>query len=180
MKSHPPTGRFRPRPDSAHVPSPRRRNHLATLGCDRLTKQLGRPVQLPTAAQWEYACRAGTTTAYHSGNTIADLEKVAWIGSNSEHRFHRGGEKEPNAWGLFDMHGNAREFVRDLYDESPKEDAADPTGPKEGDPNNHIVRGGAYAANAAVALNCRSASHKPTQVLSLNGFRIIVPAALQK
>jgi formylglycine-generating enzyme required for sulfatase activity len=145
--------------------------------CDRLTAKLGRLVQLPTEAQWEYAARAGTTTAYCSGNTIEDLDKVGWHGGNSGRRPHAVGEKQPNAWGVYDMHGNIREFVRDLWDEAPKSDAVDPEGPSTGDPKNHVVRGGAYTANAAVALNCRSAVRRPTETLTANGFRIVVPVS---
>ncbi len=145
--------------------------------CRKLSKQLGRPVLLPTEAQWEYACRAGTTTAYHSGNTIADLDRVGWHAGNSGGRLHAVGEKLPNAWGVYDMHGNIREFVRDLYSPDPLADAVDPTGPKTGDPNNHVVRGGAYTANAALVLNCRAATRKPTESLAITGFRVMVPVA---
>lgn len=145
--------------------------------CDKLAKQVKRPVQLPTEAQWEFACRAGTTTAYHSGDTIADLGKVGWHGGNSGGKPHPVGQKTPNAWGLFDMHGNIREFVRDCFDGKPLADAIDPTGPKDGDPKNHVVRGGAYTANAAFARNCRSAVRRPTESLAVTGFRIMVPGA---
>jgi formylglycine-generating enzyme required for sulfatase activity len=148
--------------------------------CRKLSKQVGRAVQLPTEAQWEYACRAGTTTAYHSGNTIADLDKAGWHAGNSGGKLHPGGEKMPNAWGVYDMHGNIREFVRDLYSTDPLEDSIDPTGPKNGDPNNHVVRGGAYTANAALVLNCRAATRKPTENLAITGFRVIVPVAVPK
>ena len=142
--------------------------------CEKLGKQTGRDVQLPTEAQWEYACRAGTTTAYYNGNDFSALDKIAWYGANSDRKVHPGGQKLPNAWGLFDMLGNIREFVRDLYGESPQDDATDPTGPKEGDPKNHVVRGGAFTANAALALNLRAAVHRPTEALAMTGFRIIV------
>jgi len=142
--------------------------------CQKLGKQVGRDVQLPTEAQWEYACRAGTTTPYYSGDTIADLEKIAWFGANSGGKMHPVGEKAPNAWGVYDMIGNAREYVRDLYVEAPLEEATDPTGPTTGDPKNHVVRGAAYTANAAKALNCRSASRRPTENPATNGFRIVV------
>ena len=132
--------------------------------CDKASKQLKRNVQLPTEAQWEYACRAGTTTLYYNGNTIADLDKVCWHGGNSGGKPHVGGEKAANAWGVYDMLGNVREFVRDLYTEEPMGDATDPTGPKEGDPKNHVVRGGAFTANAATALNCPCACNKPTEI----------------
>jgi len=148
--------------------------------CDKLAKQVKRPVQLPTEAQWEYACRAGTTSAYHSGNTIADLDKVAWHGGNAGGKPHPVGQKMPNAWGLYDMHGNIRELVRDYFDGKPLTDALDPTGPKDGDPKNHVVRGGAYTANAATARNCRSATRRPTENLSVTGFRIMAPVSPAK
>lgn len=146
----------------------------ARVFCEKLGTQLTRTVQLPTEAQWEYACRAGTMTAYHSGNTIADLDNAGWHGGNSGRQLHPGGQKLPNAWGVHDMHGNIREFTRDLFDGKPLEDATDPTGPKDGDPKNHIVRGGAYTANAAVALNCRAAVRRPTEALGITGFRVLV------
>jgi formylglycine-generating enzyme required for sulfatase activity len=142
--------------------------------CEKASKLTGRTVLLPTEAQWEYACRAGTTTAYYNGSTIADLDKIAWYGANSGGKVHPVGQKLANAWGLYDMLGNIRELVGDLYSEAPQPDATDPTGPTEGDAANHVVRGGAYSANAAIALNCRSASRRPTEKLPATGFRIVV------
>jgi formylglycine-generating enzyme required for sulfatase activity len=145
--------------------------------CSQLTK---REVQLPTEAQWEYACRAGTKTAYHSGDTIDDLNKVGWHGGNSGGKLHAVGALKPNAWGLYDMHGNVRELVRDLYADAPLSDATDPIGPKDGDPKNHVVRGGAFTANAALAGNCRAGSRRPTENLAMTGFRVIVTVAPAK
>ena len=142
--------------------------------CKAMGKQVGRDVRLPTEAQWEYACRAGTTTAYYNGDTIADLDKIAWYGGNSGGKIHPAGQKLANAWGLYDMLGNARELVLDLYDSAAQPDATDPTGPATGDPKNHVVRGGAYTANAALALNCRCASRRPTENPGPTGFRIVV------
>jgi formylglycine-generating enzyme required for sulfatase activity len=110
----------------------------------------------------------------HGGNTIADLNKVGWHAGNSGGKLHPPGQLMPNAWGLYDMHGNVREFVRDLWDGKPLADATDPTGPTDGDPKNHVVRGGAYTANAALVLNSRCATRKPTESLAINGFRVIV------
>jgi formylglycine-generating enzyme required for sulfatase activity len=148
--------------------------------CTKASKLLGRPVRLATEAEWEYACRAGTTTAYHSGNTIADLDKVGWHGGNSGNKLHPGGQKQPNNWGVYDMHGNVREWVQDLYSPDPLTDAVDPTGPKSRDPKNHVVRGGAYTANAALVLNCRAAIRKPTESIAMNGFRFVVPVSAAK
>jgi formylglycine-generating enzyme required for sulfatase activity len=148
--------------------------------CAKFSQLTGRLAQLPTEAQWEYACRAGTTTAYCSGAQIADLNKVGWYGGNSGGKPHPCGELAPNAWGLYDMHGNIREYVRDLYADGPRADSTDPEGPKEGDPKNHVVRGGAYTANAAIALNCRSAVRRPTEAPGATGFRILVTVTASK
>ena len=120
--------------------------------------------------------RGHERSAYYNGDDIAGLDQIAWFGANSERKLHPGGQKVPNAWGVYDMLGNAREFVRDLYSTAPQGDATDPTGPAEGDPKNHVVRGAAYTANAATALNCRCACRRPTEALGSTGFRIIVAA----
>ena len=142
--------------------------------CQKASAKTGRRVDLPTDAQWEYACRAGTRTVYCSGNTIEDLTRVGWWADNSGKQLHPVGELPANGFGLHDMHGNVREFVRDLFENTSLEDAVDPVGPATGDPNNHVVRGGAYTANAALAGNCRAAVRRPTEVLTITGFRIIV------
>ena len=72
--------------------------------------------RLPTEAEWEYACKAGTTSAYFFGNNPADLEKYAWYEKNSENAFHKVGKKLPNPWGLYDILGNMMEWTLDHYD----------------------------------------------------------------
>jgi formylglycine-generating enzyme required for sulfatase activity len=110
--------------------------------------------QLPSEAQWEYACRAGSKTTYCFGDDEARLGEYAWYDSGSG--THPVGEKKPNAWGLYDMHGNVWEWCQDWYDggyyaESPTDD---PAGPTTG--SNRVIRGGSRNGHF-IALLCRSA-----------------------
>ena len=102
---------------------------------------------LPTEAQWEYACRAGSTTKYCFGDDDSQLGEYAWYGGNSGNQTHPGGEKRPNAWGLYDMHGNVYEWCQDwyvsnYYANSPTDD---PTGPSGELTSFRVIRGGACA-----------------------------------
>jgi formylglycine-generating enzyme required for sulfatase activity len=115
-------------------------------------KKAGRVYRLPTEAEWEYACRAGSKTAYSFDDEEGLLPEYGWFKRNSSNRTHTVGLLESNAWGLYDMHGNVWEWCSDRYGEYPKGAVSDPTGPKVG--SVRVVRGGCWGGVAAF---CRSA-----------------------
>ena len=121
-----------------------------------LNEQAGQEIyRLPSEAEWEYAARAGSQTKYSFGNDAAELDKYAWHGAMPEEATQPVGQLRPNAWGLFDMHGNVWEWCRDWYKqdyyaESPTEN---PSGPKSG--TDRVFRGGAVDCGAQ---SCRSAT----------------------
>jgi hypothetical protein len=115
----------------------------------------GQDVRLPYNAEWEQACRAGTSSRFHSGEGDTDLAAVGWYESNSEDKMHLVGLKSPNGFGLFDMHGNAWEWCHDYLEEknNPSEPVSDPAWPSP--ESLHYLRGGAWNLDPG---SCRSAS----------------------
>ncbi len=122
--------------------------------CKRLSAKEGKTYRLPSEAEWEYACRAGTTTKWYCGDNEDELGRVAWYGDNSGNTTHPVGAKEANAWGLFDMHGNVYEWCADRYDSDyyANSPPSDPPGSERGE--GQVYRGGGWPT---VAESCRSA-----------------------
>jgi formylglycine-generating enzyme required for sulfatase activity len=125
--------------------------------------------RLPTEAEWEYACRAGTTTPFYSGTTVTD---AGWYSGNSGGRSHPVGEKQPNSWGLYDMHGNVWEWCWDRLGSYSTRSQTNPIGATSG--SSRVYRGGCF--NEGLAGSCSSfrggRSEYPSKRSAANGFRI--------
>jgi formylglycine-generating enzyme required for sulfatase activity len=133
-------------------------------------KAAGRIYRLPTEAEWEYACRAGSKTAYSFGESSESLGDYAWFDNNGNDQTHPVGQKKANAWGLYDMHGNVFEWCNDWYGDYPVVAVTDPSGPQEG--SFRVNRGGSWFFEAA---NCRSAFRDwslPSGRYNFFGFRV--------
>ena len=185
---HPETNRVVKEVDSANHPVERVSWEDAVEFCQRLSalpeeKKAGRVYRLPTEAEWEYACRAGTKTAYSFGSQLNGTQ------ANCNGNFPYGTDKKgpylekttsvgkypANAWGLYDMHGNVWEWCAECHDEYPKGSATDPRGPEDG--SDRVVRGGSWFS---VAVSCRSANRDwivPSRRIFGLGFRVALSSS---
>ncbi len=148
-------------------------------------KKAGRRYRLPTEAEWEYACRAGSAAKYCCGDDESRLGDYAWYSKNSRGKTHKVGQKKPNAWGLYDMHGNVEEWCADWYDDSTlasfvvdyyaKSPTDDPTGPSAG--QHRVYRSGGFPSGAGY---CRSACRNhtgPEGAVGTRGLRVLLVQA---
>jgi formylglycine-generating enzyme required for sulfatase activity len=125
--------------------------------------------RLPTEAEWEYACRAGTTTAYNTGASISD--NTGWYDANSGSTTHPVGQKPANAWGLHDMHGNVYEWCWDWFGDYPRGAQADPVGASSG--SYRVDRGGSWGNPAQYARSAFRINHYPINRNFILGFRVV-------
>jgi formylglycine-generating enzyme required for sulfatase activity len=141
--------------------------------CQAFGKLTGRPIRLPTEAEWEYACRATTTSEYWSGNDEAALKRVGWYSDTSNQQTQPVGKLGKNKWGLHDVHGNVWEWCEDSNARFTAEDRVDPgLNIKYSDIDSRVLRGGAWRDTPG---NCRAAYRywgAPATRADFCGFRV--------
>jgi len=143
--------------------------HDASAFC----KALGEGFRLPTEAEWEYACRAGSQSRWFFGDDEKELGRHAWYKDNSDEKTHDVATKLPNKFGLYDMHGNVWEWCRDWYGDYAEGEQENPQGPEEG--TKRILRGGCWISNANPTRLAYRYRNEPLTEVDFNGFRVARP-----
>ena len=134
--------------------------------------------RLPTDAEWEYACRAGTTTAFSFGDDESKLSEYAWFNGNTgiEKYAHKVGTKKSNPWGLHDMHGNVWEWCSDWYDRK-LSGGVDPVGPNGG--SSRVNRGGCWGYVPGLCRSAYRSDYVPSYRIHNLGFRVARSQSVQ-
>ena len=126
--------------------------------------------RLPSEAEWEYACRADTTNLFSFGDSTNQASEYAWTSENSEGKTHPVGQKRPNPWGLYDMHGNVWEWTLDWFVPYPTNDLHDPIGPPAG--KYKVFRGGGWNNEINYARSANRFMMSPSNGIHFVGFRV--------
>ena len=155
--------------------------HEANEFCAKATKMLRdaklieakERIRLPSEAEWEYCCRAGTTTAWSFGDDVTELGKYSWFKDNSAKEDPPVGKKAPNPWGLYDMHGYVWEWCADGWHPDYKDAPTDGSARGAGESKDRVIRGGAYP-DPAEKLRSAYRHHVPAETRSgAIGFRCV-------
>ena len=149
--------------------------------CKWLSKKTGEEYRLPTEAEWEYSCKAGTKTKWsflkesdkHKGDDESELKKYAWYDKNSGGTTHEVGEKLPNPWGLYDMHGNVWEWCEDDWVDSYEKTPRDGKAHIDRKAEDKVLRGGSWVSDANFSRSSIRIRSNPTDRLSDMGFRLL-------
>ncbi len=163
---------------SAFVGPDRPVEQVSAHDCEEFIRRLDAtgqgPFRLPTEAEWEYACRAGSTGTFCFGGDEALLGDYAWYSANAGGETRPVGLKRPNAWGLHDVHGNVWEWCQDWWDDYGPGPAIDPQGPREGFMGARVFRGGCWRGGADFAASAHRGGRGPAYKANVLGLRLVL------
>jgi len=141
--------------------------------CIWLSEKTGENYRLPTEAEWEYAARAGTATKWSFGDDEKELKEYAWYDENSGNKTHPVGDRKPNPWGLYDMHGNVWEWCEDDYVDNYKNTSKDGSANQDYKEDKKVLRGGSWSSSAGVTRSAARSGGFPVFRINIVGFRLL-------